>query len=283
MLALCEKLCLRESAARLGPDLCTCNTTYIIPGWNALASHDSHPAHGLCVLVTFFNLALNFARALAWFSGRVTLAIDHTFKVCLRLRMTSLPVSLCLPLSLSLSLSVCLSLSLTTYVCLACNYVCIISTAIVYILSVLLHCVLHLFWQHDTHGHPHICINAMGPDQSAHRSAFGHTNAALPCLACLPRMLCCRSYTRHTMYALTRMGSILYAVTYIGLTLYGQTHIHPYCMVWHASCLSLHTLGTCCMLWQSMGRQCTTLHTLGRCCIARHTLGQFCIRWHTLG
>jgi hypothetical protein len=102
MLALCEKFCLRESAARLGPDLCTSNTTYIIPGWNALASHDSHPAHGLCVLVTFFNLALNFARALAWFSGRVTLAIDHTFKVCLRLRLTCLPVSLCLPLCVSL-------------------------------------------------------------------------------------------------------------------------------------------------------------------------------------
>jgi hypothetical protein len=88
MQALCEKFCLRESVARLGPDLFTCNTTYIIPGWNALASDDSHADHGLCVLVTSFNLALNFARALAWFSGRVTLAIDHTFKVRLRLRCT---------------------------------------------------------------------------------------------------------------------------------------------------------------------------------------------------
>ena len=92
LLTLCEKYCLRESAARLGPDLFTCNTTYIIPGWNASASDASHPAHGLCVLVTSFNLALNFARALAWFSGRVTLAIDHTFKVC---SMPALEMSAC--------------------------------------------------------------------------------------------------------------------------------------------------------------------------------------------
>jgi hypothetical protein len=92
----------------LGPDLFTCNTTYIIPGWNALASHDSHPAQGLCVLVTSFNLALNFARALAWFSGRVTLAIDHTFKVRLRLPCTCPLVTLCLPpLVISLSTMIC--------------------------------------------------------------------------------------------------------------------------------------------------------------------------------
>ncbi len=142
MLALCEKFCLRESAARLGPDLFTCNTTYIIPGWNALPSDNSHPAHGLCVLVTSFNLALNFARALAWFSGRVTLAIDHTFKVCLLLRLTCPPVSPSLPLSLSLSLLVCLPVAAHT--CLAYNCVGIKSTANVYILSVLLYCVLYM-------------------------------------------------------------------------------------------------------------------------------------------
>jgi hypothetical protein len=34
MTSLCAKYCLRESAGRLGPDLFTCNTTYIIPDWN---------------------------------------------------------------------------------------------------------------------------------------------------------------------------------------------------------------------------------------------------------
>jgi hypothetical protein len=50
----------------------------------------------LCVLITTFNLALNFARALKWYNGRVTLAIDHTHKVLspFLLRRPDLPVSL---------------------------------------------------------------------------------------------------------------------------------------------------------------------------------------------
>jgi hypothetical protein len=83
MLGLCERFGLRETSVRLGPELFNSNTTYIIPGWNAHALNE-HAAQGLCVLITSFNLALNFARATAWFKGRVTLAIDHTFKVRLR-------------------------------------------------------------------------------------------------------------------------------------------------------------------------------------------------------
>jgi hypothetical protein len=198
-----EKFCLRESAARLDPDLFTCNTTYIIPGWNALPSDDSHPAHVLCVLVTSFNLSLNFDRALAWFSGRVTLAIDHTLKVCLLLRLTCLPVSPCLSLSLSLSLLVCVSLWLHTHalhitmfasyllsmstfylyscivcyiwivrkivhsMCVLCACLCTYSFHITYTWTYCMSADIHVipaFWQHDTHGHPHLCINAMGPD-----------------------------------------------------------------------------------------------------------------------
>jgi hypothetical protein len=36
MVTLYENYCLHESSVHLGPDLFTCNTTYIIPGWNAL-------------------------------------------------------------------------------------------------------------------------------------------------------------------------------------------------------------------------------------------------------
>ena len=58
---------------------------------------------------------------------------------------------------LSLSPSVCLSLA--TYICLARNYVCIISTAIVYILSVLLHCVLYLDCMKNCVYHVHsLCL-----------------------------------------------------------------------------------------------------------------------------
>jgi hypothetical protein len=86
----------------------------------------------------------------------------------------------------------------------------------------------------------HICINTMGPEQSAHRYALGQKKAALPCLACLRPILCCRSNTRHTMYAMSRIGSILYAVTCIGPILYGQTRIRPilYCLACILSCLA---------------------------------------------
>jgi len=76
----------------------------------------------------------------------------------------------------------------------------------------------------------------------------GPKNAALPCLARLRPILCSRSYTRHTMYAMSRIGSFLYAVTYIGPMcvcpyigpiLYGQTHIGPvlYCLDWPSTIL----------------------------------------------
>ena len=75
----------------------------------------------------------------------------------------------------------------------------------------------------------------------------GPKNAALPCLARLRPILCSRSYTRHTMYAMSRIGSFLYAVTYIGPMcvcpyigpiLYGQTHIGRilYCLACMLSC-----------------------------------------------
>jgi hypothetical protein len=100
----------------------------------------------------------------------------------------------CVSLSLSLSLSVCLSLSLATYVCLAYNYVCIISTANVYILSVLLYCVLYRDCMKNcayhvySSSHMHQCH---GPDHSAHRYALGqkmlHCLALLACdQSCVP-------------------------------------------------------------------------------------------------
>ena len=64
-----------------------------------------------------------------------------------------------LDMSACLSLSPSVSLSLATYICLARNYVCIISTAIVYISSVLLHCVLYLDCMKNCVYHVHsLCL-----------------------------------------------------------------------------------------------------------------------------
>ena len=113
--------------------LCACSYTY------SFLFCTLHPFHMRVLFICF----------------EYPLAIDHTFKVCLRVRLTCLPFSLCLSLSLSLSLcfslslpgyslSLFLSLPLPAYVCFPYNHACIISTANVYILSVLWHCVLYL-------------------------------------------------------------------------------------------------------------------------------------------
>jgi hypothetical protein len=96
LLALCNRYALGATAEFHGPTGFTLHTSYIIAGWSASSAADQESG-GLCVLITTFNLALNFARALKWYNGRVTLAIDHTHKVLspflFLLRLPDLPVS----------------------------------------------------------------------------------------------------------------------------------------------------------------------------------------------
>lgn len=80
LLALCQKYSFEATVEKLGIENFTANTPYILPGWSSTAAEDSS-AGGFCVLVSTMNLALNHARACAWFAGNVTLAVDHTFKV----------------------------------------------------------------------------------------------------------------------------------------------------------------------------------------------------------
>ena len=80
LLSLCEKYCLPETIARLGHEHFDTNTPYIMPGWSA-NQDESLPSGGFVILLSTFNLALNFARAHNWFAGNVTLSVDHTFKV----------------------------------------------------------------------------------------------------------------------------------------------------------------------------------------------------------
>ena len=80
LLALCEQYDFKETAKRMGHAYFTPHTPYILPGWSA-DKDDTHAAGGYCILVTTMNLALNLARAQHWFAGKVTMALDHTFKV----------------------------------------------------------------------------------------------------------------------------------------------------------------------------------------------------------
>jgi hypothetical protein len=125
LLAMCEQYDFKETAKRMGHAHFTAHTPYILPGWSA-DNDDTHAAGGYCILVTTMNLALNLARAHHWFAGKVTMALDHTFKV-----IPSIFVCHCPLFAL-------------------CNRPYVVS-------------------QMDSHGHPHICINVIAPDQSAHR------------------------------------------------------------------------------------------------------------------
>jgi hypothetical protein len=80
LLAMCEQYDFKETAKRMGHAHFTPHTPYILPGWSA-DKDDTHAAGGYCILVTTMNLALNLARAQHWFAGKVTMALDHTFKV----------------------------------------------------------------------------------------------------------------------------------------------------------------------------------------------------------
>ena len=56
------------------------HTAYVIPGWSV--STDKYlEAGGMCVMMTSFNLCLNYSRAMKWYTDKVTLALDHTYKV----------------------------------------------------------------------------------------------------------------------------------------------------------------------------------------------------------
>ena len=76
LLVLCHRYALRASDEFHGPCGFTLHTSYIIPGWSA-SSASQQESGGLCVLITTFNLALNFARALKWYNGRVTLMMSE--------------------------------------------------------------------------------------------------------------------------------------------------------------------------------------------------------------
>ena len=82
MIALCHKYSFEETVDRLGIENFSTNTPYIVTGWSSTSAEDN-AGGGFCVLVSTMNLALNHARACAWYAGHVTLAVDHTFKVFL--------------------------------------------------------------------------------------------------------------------------------------------------------------------------------------------------------
>ena len=80
LLALCEKYCFAETVRRLGHMHFDTNTPYILPGWSSCQDGSLSPG-GFVVLISTMNLALNLARAHKWYTGNVTLVVDHTFKV----------------------------------------------------------------------------------------------------------------------------------------------------------------------------------------------------------
>jgi hypothetical protein len=80
LLSLCQKYCLGATVARLGELHFDADTSYIIPGWSASEDREA-AAGGMCVMITTMNLALNYARAMRWNKGNVTLALDHTYKM----------------------------------------------------------------------------------------------------------------------------------------------------------------------------------------------------------
>ena len=169
--------------------LCACSYTY------SFLFCTLHPFHMRVLFICF----------------EYPLVIDHTFKVCLRVRLTCLPFSLCLSLSLSLSLSVSLSLSLATLSLCFCLSLCLhtyafhitmhasypLPMSIFYLYSGIVYCILivrhvmSVFWQHDTHGHPPIYVNTIshmhqnhGPRAQRPQVRVGPKKSciAMPCL-----------------------------------------------------------------------------------------------------
>lgn len=92
--ALCQKYSLSATVARLGQTHFDHHTSYVIPGWSAISDRQL-PAGGMCVMITTFNLILNYSRAAKWFDGNVTLALDHTYKVTSMRAHASLPRHTC--------------------------------------------------------------------------------------------------------------------------------------------------------------------------------------------
>ena len=80
LLAICEKYSLGASLSRCGQAHFDAHTAYVIPGWSA-STDKTLEAGGMCVMMTSFNLILNYSRAMKWYAGKVTLALDHTYKV----------------------------------------------------------------------------------------------------------------------------------------------------------------------------------------------------------
>ena len=80
LLAMCQKYSLGATLARLGEAHFDAHTAYIIPEWSA-SSDRASDAGDMCVMLTTFNLCLNYSRAMKWYAGKVTLALDHTYKV----------------------------------------------------------------------------------------------------------------------------------------------------------------------------------------------------------
>ena len=80
LVSLCHRYELCATAEMKGEGDFGLHVTYIIPGWSAVSVPDKE-AGDLCVLITTFNLALNFVCVTKWYNDRVTLTIDHTHKV----------------------------------------------------------------------------------------------------------------------------------------------------------------------------------------------------------
>jgi hypothetical protein len=126
---MCAKMSLSAQREQLGVKF-TPDSPYLVPGF--LSAEDStNEVGGLCLLFTTFNSSLYYVRTTHWFTGKVTLAYDHTFKMDVKDRphftinvMVSVSTSPCVrtlcfntffthPLSLTLSLSLSHPLSLS--------------------------------------------------------------------------------------------------------------------------------------------------------------------------
>lgn len=80
LLAMCQKYSLGASLSRCAQAHFDAHTAYVIPGWSASTDKTLEPG-GMCVMMTSFNLSLNYSRAMKWYTDKVTLALDHTYKV----------------------------------------------------------------------------------------------------------------------------------------------------------------------------------------------------------
>ena len=86
LLSMCEKYCFTETLSRMGHVNFEFNTPHIVPGWSVDRNEDL-AAGGFVILISTMNLDLNHPHAQCWYTGNVTLTVDHTFKV--------LPTCLC--------------------------------------------------------------------------------------------------------------------------------------------------------------------------------------------